>query len=85
VRLTTFDNQNNEITEEFSIVISDPVALIKQLPAEGNTSTLFSFDAGTSYSITSRIRLYTREIFDANGNKIETFQGKRIKRQFTKP
>ena len=85
VRLTTFDNQNNEITEEFSLVIADPVALIKQIPAEGNTSTLFSFDASTSYSITSRIRLYTREIFDENGDRIETFQWKQIKRQFTKP
>lgn len=85
VRLTTFDNQNNEITEEFSIVISDPVALIKQIPAEGNTSTLFTFDASTSYSITSRIRLYTREIFDVNWDRIQTFQWKQIKRQFTRP
>ncbi|MDR0282224.1 MAG: PKD domain-containing protein [Candidatus Peribacteria bacterium] len=29
--------------------------------------------------------MYTRELFDSEGNKIDTFQGKTIKKQFTKP
>jgi PKD repeat protein len=46
---------------------------------------VFSFDSSPSYSIVSSLKLFTREIFDQNGNKIETFQGKSIKQQFKKP
>ena len=85
VKLTTTDNENNIVSESFSITVSDPVAIIKQTPTEGTTSTTFSFDASSSYSLTSRLKLYTREIFDSNGDKIDTFQGKSIKKQFTRP
>jgi PKD repeat protein len=61
------------------------VAIIKQTPDEGNTSTTFSFDSSTSYSLTSRLKLYTREIFNSNGDKTDTIQGKSIKKQFIKP
>ncbi|MDD3262284.1 MAG: PKD domain-containing protein [Candidatus Absconditabacteria bacterium] len=85
VTLTVFDNENNKTTETFDLVSSDPVAIIKQIPEKGNTSTAFGFDAGTSYSVVSSIKLYTWEIFDQNGNKLETYQGKDIKQQFKNP
>ncbi len=72
--MTTTDNQNNPLTEKFSVSISDPVSIIQQTPEKGNTSVTYSFDAGASYSITSRIRLYTWEIFDTDGNKTDTIQ-----------
>ncbi len=83
--LTTVDNESNSNTETFSIIVSDPVAIIKQVPENGNTSLTFSFDSTTSYSIVSSLKLFTWEVFDANGDKIETVQGKSIKEQFKKP
>jgi len=83
--LTTTDNEGNKITENFYLLVSDPVAIIKQMPEQGNTSIVFSFDSSTSYSIVSSLKLFTREIFDENGNKIETFQWKSIKQPFKKP
>jgi PKD repeat protein len=85
VNLTVFDNQNNQLTEKFSLAIADPVSLIKQIPDIGNTSVTYTFDGSTSYSITSRLRLHTREIFDNNGNRSDTFQGKTITKQFARP
>jgi len=85
IKLSTKDNENNVVSETFSVTVSDPVAIIKQTPPTGNTSTTFSFDANTSYSLTSRLKLYTWEIFDSNGDKTDTFQGKSIKKQFIKP
>ncbi|GHW02403.1 hypothetical protein AGMMS50249_1890 [candidate division SR1 bacterium] len=85
VKLTTIDNENNSVSETFIIIVSDPVAVIKQTPAVGSTSTLFSFDSSASYSLTSRLKLFTWEIFDSLGDKIDTIQGKSIKKQFIKP
>lgn len=65
VTLTVYDNERNLISEKFSLSISDPVAIIQQTPEKGNTSTTYSFNAGASYSLTSRIKLYTRELFDS--------------------
>lgn len=83
--LTTVDNEANKITETFYVLVSDPVAIIKQQPDQGNTSMTFAFDSSPSYSIVSRLKLFTREIFDENWDKIDTFQGKAIKQQFKKP
>ncbi len=83
--LTTIDNESNKITENFYILVSDPVAIIKQMPEKGNTSIVFSFDSTPSYSIVSSLKLYTWELFNQNGDKIETYQGKSIKQQFKKP
>jgi PKD repeat protein len=85
VELTVLDNQNNTLTEEYIIVVSDPLAVIKPTPEQGNTSTTFRFDASASYSLVSSIRLYSREIFDADNNRIDTFQGKSISKQFAQP
>lgn len=83
--MTTVDNEANKLTEDFYVVVSDPVAIIKQTPSVGNTSMKFTFDATPSYSIVSNLKLFTREIFDDNGDKIQTYQGKSIQQQFTKP
>ncbi|MCX6825204.1 MAG: PKD domain-containing protein [candidate division SR1 bacterium] len=83
--LTTIDNEANKITDNFYLIVSDPVAIIKQMPEKGNTSITFAFDSSPSYSIVSSLKLFTREIFDQNGNKTDTFQGKSIKQQFKKP
>jgi len=79
------DNEANKITETFYILVSDPVAIIRQMPEQGNSSLVFAFDSTPSYSIVSSLKLFTREIFDQGGNKIDTFQGKSIKQQFKKP
>ncbi|MFA5747732.1 MAG: PKD domain-containing protein [Candidatus Absconditabacterales bacterium] len=85
IKLTTVDNESNKLTEKFDLLVSDPVAIIKQSPELGNTSTTFNFDSSPSYAVLSNIKLYTREIFDQNGNKLDTFQGKSIKQNFKKP
>lgn len=85
IDLTVLDNENNTLTETYSLLVSDPVAIIKQTPEQGNTSITYAFDANPSYSIVSRLKLYTWEIFDSNGNKTDTFQGKAIKKQFKIP
>lgn len=85
VSLSVTDNENNDTIEKYDLVASDPVAIIKQNPEEGNTSSTFLFDGSPSYSVLSSLKLYTREIYDQNGNKIETYQGKDIKQQFKEP
>ena len=70
------------MTENFSLAVSDPVATIQQTP---DKATTFSFSAAASYSLTSRIKLYTWELFDSDGNKLDTLQGKEVKKQFKKP
>lgn len=83
--MTVSDNEKNVISEKFSLSVSDPVAIVQQTPEKGNSSTTYTFSANASYSLTSRIKLYTWELFDTDGNKIETLQGKAIKKQFKKP
>lgn len=86
VQLTTIDNENNRVTEKYRLAVSDPIAIIKQvLENNWNTSTTFSFDANASYSVVSNIRLYRREIFDENWDKIDTYQWKSIKQNFKNP
>ncbi|MBQ7073988.1 hypothetical protein IJM86_02810 [bacterium] len=85
ITLTTTDNENNSTTEEFKLIVSDPVAIIKQSPENGTTSTTYKFDASTSYSLTSSLKLYTWEVFNENGDKISTSQGKTLSKQFIKP
>lgn len=85
VKLTTADNENNYISKSFELVVSDPVAIIKSSPELWTTSTNFSFDAGNSYSISSKIQLYKWEIYDMDGNLIDTIQSKQINKQFIRP
>jgi len=85
VSLSVTDNENNITSEKFDLIASDPVAVIKQNPEKWTTSTIFLFDASPSYSVVSFLKLFTWEIFDQDGNKLETYQGKEIKQQFKKP
>ena len=85
LQLTTVDNENNKITEKYYLVVSDPVAIIKQQPDVGTTSTTFMFDASPSYSIVSSLKLYTWEVFDQSGSRIDTIQWQSIKKNFEQP
>jgi len=85
IALTTTDNETNKVTETYSLVVSDPIAIIKQSPDKWNTSSTFTFDANASYSVLSQLRLYTWEIFDQEANKIEVYQWKSIKQNFKEP
>ena len=85
VTLTTKDNENNIVSETFELYISDPVSVIKQSPAEWNTSTVMTFDGSASYSIKSRLNTYAREIFDEEGDKIDMEQWKQMNKIFIKP
>ncbi len=85
VILKTTDNEWNNISEQYSVVISDPIAVIKKEPEQWTTSNSFKFDASASYSVVSSLRLFTWEIFDWKWNKIQSFQGKNINYQFKEP
>ena len=74
VNLEITDNENNRISEEFEVSVSDPVALLKYSPAKGTTGTDFVFDGSASYSITSRVSKYQWTIIDPNGNQTESFE-----------
>ena len=67
VTLTTKDNESNEVSQTYSIFLSDPVSVIKQTPTRWSTTTTYNFDASASYSITNRLNTYYWEVFDANG------------------
>jgi len=85
VILKTTDNEWNNISEQYFVVVSDPVAIIKKSPEQWTTSNSFKFDASASYSVVSSLRLFTWEIFDGKGNKLQNFQWKNINYQFREP
>ena len=85
ITLSVTDNEHNVVSETYTLAVSDPVAIAQQNPDKWNTSTTFTFSANASYSLTSRLKLYTREIFDSEWTKMDTLQWKQISRQFKKP
>ena len=85
VTLTTYDNENNVVSETYRIYISDPVSVIRQTPELWDTSTVMTFDGSASYSIKSRLSSYVWEIFNENWDKIQTDQWKKISKIFTEP
>ncbi len=85
IEMSITDNENNELSEEFPLIVSDPVAKIRSNPREWNTSTEFNFDASPSYSIQSRIVTYRWTIFDPDWNQIDTLESKSFNRNFTRP
>lgn len=85
ITLEIVDNENNKLRESFRISISDPVAIIKAKPEAGTTSTQFVFDAGASYSISSKIKKYQWQVIDPNGNQLDLIDGKDIKQQYILP
>ena len=87
VKLTTNDNEKNEVSQTYSIVLSDPVSVIKQTPEQWSTSSTYNFDWSASYSITNRLNTYYWEIFDANwwdehGDPVKWWNGKKISINF---
>ena len=66
VTLTTNDNERNEVSQVYSVYMSDPVAIIRQTPVRWTTSTTYNFDWSASYSITNRLSTYYWEVFDWN-------------------
>ncbi len=85
VLLTIQDNENNTMEASYDIIISDPIATIKANPAEWwNTSTTYSFDASTSYSVQSSIRSYRWFVTDENGNEVTSQSSKTFQYKFTK-
>lgn len=86
LELEITDNQNNTSKESYQISVSDPVANIKFNPKEnGTTSLQYNFDAGASYSLTSKIAKYQWTITDPDGNIINNEESKTIKRKFAIP
>jgi len=85
ITLTTVDNENNTTSETFNLNVSDPVAIIKQTPSEWTTSSTFTFDWATSYSLTSKLNSYMREIFNEKWDKLVTDQWKKISKIFNVP
>jgi hypothetical protein len=85
VALTVKDNEQNELTKIYRLVVSDPIAVIRGAPANGTTTTMFSFDAAASYSVASSIKSYKRDIINEQGDKIETLQTKDFKKTFAIP
>lgn len=85
VTLSAKDNTEATTTKSFQLVLSDPVSKIKSTPSAWTTSTLFSFDGDTSYSVSSRISLYRWDVYDSDSNSMTTSQEKNLRYQFTKP
>jgi hypothetical protein len=85
VSLKIIDNEGNKIESLYNIVIADPIATIKVNPLNGNTSSLYWFDASTSYSVQSTLSSYARTITDEDGNEITTSKQKSFQQKFTKP
>ncbi len=85
VKLTIKDNTNKTLTEEFEIIVSDPIAYITILPENWNTSTVFNFDARWSYSIKSKIISYKWTIYSPNGKILTKKEAKNFKQKFKIP
>jgi PKD repeat protein len=85
VMLTIQDNENNIMEASYDLIISDPIATVKASPAEwGTTSTTYSFDASTSYSVQSSIRTYRWVITDEDWNEITSQSAKSFQYKFAK-
>ena len=85
IKLEVVDNLNNVVSKTFPLIIADPIAQIKISPLEGNTSSLYSFDASTSYSVQSTLKSYLWIVSDADGNEILREKSKTIQHKFTQP
>lgn len=85
INLTITDNENNVITKSYLLAVSDPIAIIKQTPEKLTTSQIARFDGSASYAIQSRIKQYSRELFDEAGERLFASQTKDFSRQFSKP
>ncbi len=78
------DNTQKKEKESWPVIVEDPVALITFSPAQGNTSTLFSFDAWASYATQAKIISYKWQIKDEDGKIIHNSLQKSFQFQFPK-
>ncbi len=86
VTLKIIDNENNTVESTSEIIVADPIATIKVTPTDdGNTSSIYNFDASPSYSVQSTLKSYARTITDSDGNEIVSEQGKSFQHKFVKP
>jgi PKD repeat protein len=86
VTLKIIDNENNTVESTNEIIIADPIATIKVTPTEdGNTSSIYTFDASPSYSVQSTLKSYTRTVTDSDGNEVASNQWKSFQQKFSKP
>lgn len=69
------------------MTVADPIAKIEQTPIEINTSSDVKFNGDKSYSVSSRISRYNREVFNEKGDKVPIInaQEKSITNRFDKP
>lgn len=84
VQLHILDNLNQSVYEEYNIVLSDPVTIIKSSPEKATTSQIKTFDWSLSYTVKSRLESYKWEIY-SNEKKIETLNQKSFQKQFSTP
>jgi hypothetical protein len=85
ITLKTTDNENNITSKNYLVAVSDPIAIINKSTENITTSTIVKFDSSASYSIQSRIRKYSREVFDEAGEKIYAIQTRDFSKKFDKP
>lgn len=85
VTLAVLDNENNTVEKSFEVVIADPIATIKVSPQDGTTTSIYNFDASTSYSVQSSLKAYQWTITDADGDVVVTEKVKTFQHKFTKP
>lgn len=85
ISLAILDNEGNEIKKEYTIIVSDPLAIIKSNKNDVTTSDEVNFDASTSYSVSSKVKTYKWNIYDPNQNKIFDYDGKSFSKVFPVP
>lgn len=85
VTLKTTDNENNITSKNYLIAISDPIAIINKNTENITSSTIVRFDGSASYSIQSRLKKYSWEVFDEKGEKIYAIQTRDFSKKFDKP
>lgn len=54
-------------------------------PQDGSTSSIYNFDASTSYSVQSSLKAYQWTITDDQGDEVASEKSKTFQHKFTKP
>lgn len=85
ITLKILDNENNSVEKQYAVIIADPIATIKASPTDGNTSSIYTFDASTSYSVQSTLKNYTWTVTDSDGNEVASEKWKNFQQSFKKP
>ena len=72
VTISVLDNTRKRFSKTYKVIVSNPVAIVKVSPKLWDTSTKFTIDGGSSYSVNWNIKLYKWTIVWPNWNKIYT-------------